>query len=130
MHSSEQLDRAFLGIFGPGIRKANSTGAPCLYKSCSSVVLTLVSPTPTASQEEALSLLAEPEALWTVLLINAPLRMADKLRLEPDQYMTPIAQFIRGICGTVIAQRIHIARLVNELKGQISATVGLVLNLR
>ena len=124
LHPPEQLDRAFLGIFGPETGTTKGTEAPGLYRSCSSVILTLVSPTPTTSQEEALNLLTDPEALWTVLLINAPLRMADELRLEPEQHMTPIAQYIRGICGTVVAQRIHITRVVDELKGRINETVG------
>ena len=49
--------------------------------------------------------------------------MADELRLEPDQYMTPIAQYVRGVCCAVATQRIHISRLVDELRERMNATV-------
>ena len=121
----EQHDRELLQHCSPDQRISSSSKPPSLYRSCSSVILTLVFPEQTCLREEALHLLAEPEALWTVLLINAPLRMADDLRLEPDQYMTPIAQFIRAICGTVVAQRVHISRLIDELRERMNATVGI-----
>src|SRR5207247_128579 len=87
-----------------------------LYKAASSVLLSLVVPEEKKSREEAHDLLTKPEALWTVLAINSPLYMAKGFQQEPAEFLTPLAQFVRGICGAVNSQRIHFDPILEGLK--------------
>jgi len=61
-------------------------------------------------------LLTRPEALWNVLVINGSWRLAMRYRTEPAEYQTPLAQFIRGICSTIISQRANTTYILDELK--------------
>ena len=70
-------------------------------------------------REEALGLLSNPEALWTVLTINGPLNTVDGFSRDPAEFMTPLAQFVRGICGTVRSQRTQADAIFEDLKKQL-----------
>ena len=115
----EALDREFLGYFGPDQITLVEGHKARLYKASSSVLLTLVVPDKQESREEALDLLARPEALWTVLVINGPTHVSDGFFSDPLEYLTPLAQFVRGICGVINSQRMNIDPVFAELKRQL-----------
>lgn len=82
----------------------------------SSVLLSIVVPQEDQFHEEALDLLAMPEALWTVLVINGPINAIDGFQRDPVEFFTPIAQFVRGICGAIHSQRVHVSPILERLK--------------
>lgn len=108
-------DRRYIDLFQPRLAVSDDV-ALALYKASSSVLLTLAVPEPAASHEEDIDLLANSEALWTVLAINAPTHVVDGFRQEQLEHLTPLAQFIRGICITLVSQRIHLTHILAELK--------------
>ena len=108
-------DRRYIGLFRP--YSTTSDDVPlALYKASSSVLLTLAFPEPAAAHEEDIDLLANPETLWTVLVINAPTHIVDGFRQEQLEHLTPLAQFIRGICIALVSQRVHLTHIFAELK--------------
>lgn len=66
-----------------------------------------------------MDLLFVPEALWTVLLINAPPDSFKRIHHEPLEYWTPLAQFLRGVCGALELQKINIDLILEGLKKQL-----------
>lgn len=76
-----------------------------LFKATSSVLLTLAIPEESESREEEVNLLRTPEALWTVLVVNCSSEFVSDH--GPQQYLTPIAQYIRGIASSLSTQRIN-----------------------
>lgn len=74
-----------------------------LHKSSSSVLLTLAIPERSVSREEELLLLKNPKGLWTVLAVNCSMRaFSDE---ETQKYLTPMAQYLRGIAVCLRTQR-------------------------
>lgn len=108
-------DRRYIGLFQPYSAVADEVPL-ALYKASTSVLLTLAVPEPAAAHEEDNDLLANPETLWTVLVINAPTQIVDGFRQEQPEHLTPLAQFIRGICITLVSQRIHLTCIFAKLK--------------
>ncbi|OQD83973.1 hypothetical protein PENANT_c014G10849 [Penicillium antarcticum] len=97
LHSDRQgppLDRLVLGQFRPGNSSDPETDV-YLFKTSSSVMLTLVVPEESFSKEEEIGLIESPHALWTVLIANGPTRFA--LDYEPLEHLSPCAQFLRGV---------------------------------
>lgn len=119
----DEHDREFLGHFGPRYRHRDGIEG-LLYKACTSVLLTLTVPLPHKTQNEATHLLSNPEALWTVLVINAPLRIVEGYREESSQHLTLLAQFVRGVHCAAFCQRTHLVRILVELKQQLSDSVS------
>jgi hypothetical protein len=74
-----------------------------INKSCASALLTLVVPEESPSREEEIKLLKNPQALWTVLIVNGIRPFA--FDHTSAQYSTPLSQFIRGITSSVCTQR-------------------------
>ena len=115
-------DREFLRYFGshepPSVTKRGGS----LHKTSTSVLLTLVVPKQTEIAEEAIDLLSKPEAIWTVLIINGPTNTADGFSPDPEAFLTPLAQFFRGICGAIYMQRVNINEILEELKKRLSAS--------
>ena len=87
------------------------------------MLLTLAVPE-TAATESKQSLLSNPEAIWTVLMVNGPHPIARNFRGEPSEYLTPLAQFIRGTCYAVTAQKIHIDDVIQAIKIRVNDLVG------
>ena len=83
------------------------------------MLLTLVIPEEQESREEVQDLLVRPEALWTVLIINGSTYGSDGFLSDPVEYLTPLAQFVRGICSTIRSQRINIDPIFVELRKQL-----------
>jgi hypothetical protein len=84
------------------------------------VLLTLVSPGEEKHREEAIDLLFKPEAFWNVLVVNCPTQMVPGASLDPTGFLTPLAQFVRGISSAVSSQRLHIDSIFEELKKQLA----------
>ncbi|KAF4628679.1 hypothetical protein G7Y89_g9480 [Cudoniella acicularis] len=122
--ASTVVDRQFIDYFGPGPRHTLIEGQPqqCLYKAASSVLLTISSHQEQTSREEEHRFLENPEGLWTVILVNGSWRMATRSNWEPQEYLTPLAQFVRGICSAVIAQKANIFPIIHELKERLRAS--------
>lgn len=120
--SPDTADREFLGYFGPKQYSKPGKSLPHLYKTSSSVLLTLVVPQEQTSRQEEHSLISTPEALWNVIIINGSWHMAMVSSQEPVEYLTPLAQFIRAICSTVTAQKDHMVLLLQELKECLTAS--------
>ncbi len=85
-----------------------------LVKASSSVLLTLAVPDISDSQEEEINLLRDPQALWTVLAVNAPSNFASEQELA--DFYTPIAQFTRGVASSVRTQRLQAESIYDRLK--------------
>lgn len=117
---SGALDREFLGCFGPEQDFGSNEYHACLYKASSSVLLTLVVPEENQTREEALELLALPEALWTVLVINGPMNRVDGFQQDPPEFLTPATQFLRGICGAIYSQRFRVGPILDQLRKRLS----------
>jgi hypothetical protein len=115
-------DREFMEVFGSERRISPKDDDPCLYKASSSVLLTLVFPEEQVSREEELSLLSNPEALWNVLVINAPWGLALGANYEPAKFMTPVCQFIRGIYSCLKLNHGNVAAIFRELRAQLRAS--------
>ena len=82
------------------------------------MLLTLVVPQKDF-QQEAVDLLTKPEAIWTVLTINGAAHQAEGFLPDPAQFLTPLAQFVRGICSVVKAQRTNVHPIFEELQAQL-----------
>ena len=67
-----------------------------------------------------MDLLANPEALWNVLVVNGPSQMGFDSSQDPTEFLTPVAQFVRGICSVVILQRLHIETIFEELRRKLA----------
>ena len=113
-----------MGKFRPYRNDDENVDETRLYRASTSVLLSLVVPEKQLIQEEAVHLLSNPEALWTVLVINAPSRMVEEVRQEPEKFLTPLAQFVRGIRCALVSQRIHIVQILKEMKNQLKGTVS------
>ena len=98
---------------GDGMDKAE----PTIKTACSSVFMSLVSPEECPSREEEIALLKDPEALWTVLMVNSP--PSNTLEEDVAEYLTPIAQYIRGIVACVSVQQAHAQSIFASLKFQL-----------
>lgn len=100
----------------------SSTTQDCLYKSTSSVLLTLVLPKVQDYHiigHSALELLRNPESIWTVIVINASQTMMDGRRTEPVEYLTPLAQFVRGVWGVIRALTENSQQILWKLRGKL-----------
>ncbi|KAJ5521277.1 hypothetical protein N7527_005392 [Penicillium freii] len=108
------LDRLALGQFQASDRTDQETEL-YLFKTSSSVMLTLVVPEESFSKEEEIGLIESPGALWTVLIANGPPRFT--LDYEPLEHLSPCAQFLRGITASFFMQRTnaqHIIGILND----------------
>ena len=82
------------------------------------MLLTLVVPQKDF-QQEAVDLLTKPEAIWTLLTINGATQQAEGFLPDPEQFLTPLAQFVRGICSIVKTQRTNVSPIFEELQAQL-----------
>jgi len=121
-NTSKFSDRKFLEFFQPKTNNLNNDNRQCLYKAASSVLLTIVTPEDQTSREEEHGLLSNPEGLWNVIVVNGNWHVASTSNLDPVQYQTPLAQFIRGICSAVISQRMNLLPIIHELNEQLRAS--------
>jgi hypothetical protein len=48
--------------------------------------------------------------------------MASKSNLEPLEHLTPLAQFVRGICSAAVSQKANILPIIYELNEQLRAS--------
>ncbi|KAI9782801.1 MAG: hypothetical protein M1839_004552 [Geoglossum umbratile] len=112
-------DREFLGLFGPDPQLTDG-GADRLYWAASSVLLTLAVPDPHASSastgDHPQGLWSNPEAIWAVLIFNGPKSVGIHLRGEPVEFLTPLAQFVRGVCAVICSQRMNLYLVLERLK--------------
>ncbi|KAI9774104.1 MAG: hypothetical protein M1840_005197 [Geoglossum simile] len=124
------LDREFLGLFGPDPQSTDGHNDP-LYHAASSVLLTLVVPDSQASsvrtEGHPQGLWTNPEAVWAVLIFNGPKSVVDHLQSEPVEFLTPIAQFVRGVCAVICSQRVNLDLVFERLKERLRVfTVRLI----
>jgi hypothetical protein len=122
-----ETDREFMGVFGTRHGMGPQDEDLCLYKTSSSVLLTLVLPHEQESREEEMNLLSNPEALWNILVINAPWGLALGANHESVKFMTPLCQFIRGIYSCLKLNHENVAMIFKELKTQLRASESEVL---
>lgn len=118
------LDRQYLGLFAPTPSHlfGDTASNPSLFKASSSVLLTLVVPEIQPSRREEQCLLETPQARWTVIVVSGSWQMASASSTHPVEYLSPIAQFVRGICGTVVSQRVNAVPIVQNLKERLDRT--------
>lgn len=88
-----------------------------LFKASCSILLTLAIPEDSESHDEEIRLLQDPQALWTVVVINSPPQFTSDH--EPAQHSTPIAQFIRGITSSVCTQRMNAQYIYDALRDEL-----------
>lgn len=122
LDDGEVSDREWLGRFRPDQNALVEEKGFCLYRSSSSVLLTAVRPEEQTSRQEAHELLGNPEALWTVVMVNSPRLFTTGAYQDPPELMTPLAQFTRGVFTTVNSQRLHIGPILEEMKAQLQAS--------
>ena len=108
-----QLDHIRIFPFHYNIDPAKP-GDLFLDKASSSVLLTLCTPEESNSREEEVRLLQTPQALWAVLVFNCATEFLSDQRAS--QYLTPIAQYVRGITSTIYTQRINGACIYENMK--------------
>jgi len=122
-----ETDRELIEVFGTRHGMKPEDKDLCLYKASSSVLLTLVLPEEQESREEEMNLLSNPEALWNILVINAPWGLALGTNHESVKFMTPLCQFIRGVYSCLELNHENVARIFKELKTQLRASESEVL---
>lgn len=110
---AEMLDRAIKYPFRPD-KDSIGLREQYLLKASSSVMLTLALPEDSEHHKEETSLLMNPQALWTVLVINGPLRFI--LDHDRPEHLTPVAQFLRGITASLHVQRSNAQTIFEALK--------------
>jgi hypothetical protein len=93
-----------------------------LFKAASSVLLTLVIPEESKSREEEVDLLRTPQALWTLLVVNCLSEFSSDH--GPGQYLTPIAQYIRGIASSLFTQRMNAQSIFEALRDEVKLSDG------
>ena len=123
--TKESLDREAVFPFRHKAQDHNddSPNIPqSLFRASSSVLLTLAEPVESKSHEEETSLLHNPEALWTVIVLNSPTNLG--YDHEPAQYLTPIAQYVRGMASSVVTQRNNAQGIYDAIKGHIADNEG------
>jgi hypothetical protein len=98
---------------------AKDSSTVYIVKASSSVLLTLTIPDLSASHDEEVDLLRNPQALWTVLTINSPLNFASEH--EPAEYSTPVAQFMRGITASLCTQNFNARSIYDKLRHDLSS---------
>lgn len=74
------------------------------------------------SREEEVDLLRTPHALWTLLVINCLSEFSSDH--GPRQYLTPIAQYIRGIASSLCTQRINAQSIFEALRDEVKFSDG------
>lgn len=107
------IDRAILSPFGPE-KRVTETSNQYLFKTSSSVMLTLVNPEESQSCEEETALLTHPKALWTILVVNAPAR--HRPNDDVSTHLTPVAQYLRGIVVILAAQTSNAETIFDAIK--------------
>jgi hypothetical protein len=112
-NTEDQLDRARIFPFHHRKTPAGS-GEIFLFKASSSVLLTLCTPEESKSCEEEVRLLRTPRALWTVLAINSSAEFASDHQTK--QYLTPIAQYVRGITSSLHMQRTNAETIYGDMR--------------
>ncbi|KAK6525285.1 hypothetical protein TWF694_005430 [Orbilia ellipsospora] len=97
---------------------------PVLYKSISSVLLTLVDPGGKKSESADCAslryLLNKPDTRWTVVVINAPRMMAESLHRDPKEELTPLIQLIKGISAVIYTFKLNLRGALEKLDSAIS----------
>jgi hypothetical protein len=112
-NTEDQIDR--VRIFPIHHHKASAESCEMfLLKASSSVLLTLCAPEASESCEEEVCLLRSPQALWTVLVINCSAEFASDY--QNRKFLTPIAQYVRGITSSMYTQRINAESIYVDLK--------------
>jgi hypothetical protein len=100
----------------PLLNRADEKTFKGVFKATTSVILTIAIPEESASRQEEIGLLKSPRGLWTVMVVNCPLRLASDLEQEPSVHLTPIAQYLRGISLSVHTQRMNGEAIYDHLK--------------
>ncbi|KAF2178421.1 hypothetical protein K469DRAFT_642743 [Zopfia rhizophila CBS 207.26] len=100
----------------------NKSSDHSLFKASFSVLLTLVIPEESRSREEEIKLLRLPQGLWTILVVNCPLRFVSDQ--EPEQHLTPIAQFLRGVTSSLHTQTTNAESIYEILREQLKSCEG------
>ncbi|KAE9369271.1 hypothetical protein N431DRAFT_469196 [Stipitochalara longipes BDJ] len=112
-NTEDQLDR--VRIFPFHLRKSSAeSGEISLLKASCSVLLTLCIPEESESCEEEISLLRTPRALWTLLIISCSANFASDHQTR--EYLTPIAQYVRGITASLYTQRKNAESIYEDTK--------------
>jgi hypothetical protein len=93
-----------------------------LFKTSSSVLLTLSVPEESEFHEEEVNLLKVPEALWTLLVVNCSSEVTFDHRTR--HHFTPIAQYIRGIASSLYTQKNHAQSIYDALKAELKDCEG------
>jgi hypothetical protein len=115
--NADELDRERLFLFEQ-IKGPVENITPPLFKASVSVLLTLVVPEESVSRAEEIKLLKTPQALWTVLVVNSS---STSNSYESRHFLTPIAQFVRGIVSSLQTQRVNALLIHNLLRDQLNS---------
>jgi hypothetical protein len=111
--SEDQLDRARIFPFQHH-KPTTKSGEIFLLKASSSVLLTLCTPEESKSGEEEVVLLQTPRSLWTVLATSCSAQFASDHQIR--EYLTPVAQYVRGITSALYTQRINAESIYEHMK--------------
>ncbi|KAH8728862.1 hypothetical protein GQ44DRAFT_608184 [Phaeosphaeriaceae sp. PMI808] len=123
-NSNSDADAAIIDRYSLFQLRQQSSQTPILkiFKASTSVLLTIVVPEESALRQEEMNLLSNPRGLWTVLVINCPLRLASKTVHEPSMHLTPVAQYVRGIACSVNTLRMNAEEIYDHLKDRLDAS--------
>ncbi|KAK2667267.1 hypothetical protein RAB80_016458 [Fusarium oxysporum f. sp. vasinfectum] len=99
--TKESIDREAVFPFGHKTKDHHDdlpNSHQSLFRASSSVLLTLAEPVESKSHEEETSLLRNPEALWTVIVLNSPLqsRLRPRASTVPHAHSPGIYDAVKG----------------------------------
>ncbi|KAH7400883.1 hypothetical protein DE146DRAFT_477871 [Phaeosphaeria sp. MPI-PUGE-AT-0046c] len=98
---------------------AGEAGYARIVKATTSVLLTIALPEKSSTKQEELDLLKLPQGSWTVMVVNCHERLSKDMEREPTQYLTPLAQFLRGLTYSLRTQNMNAESIYDRLKEQL-----------
>lgn len=103
-------------LFNLRQKETSDGGHTSIVKATTSVLLTIVLPEESVTNQEELDLLTLPQGLWTIMVVNCHERLAKDMEREPTQYLTPLAQFLRGLTYSLRTQNMNAEAIYDRLK--------------
>lgn len=108
-------------LFSSRVTSAEEADHARIVKATTSVLLTIALPEGSSTNQEEIDLLKLPQGSWTVMVVNCHERLTKDMEREPTQYLTPLAQFLRGLTYSLRTQNMNAEAIYDQLKEQLRA---------